>query len=255
MPPVSKKVHINVDLGEGYGNFKCGPDEELIPLIDHANIACGFHAGDPLIMANTVKLCKNHNIKIGAHPGLPDIQGFGRREIKMSPEELTAMVTYQVGALKGFLDAQDVPLHHVKPHGILYGMMYRDREVCRAVYAGVPKGTPVFGLAGTLHEEVAKELGLPFVAELYGDVKYSKDGTLVIDRKKKAWTQEETAQHIKSQLENSSVTAVTGEDVELPLGDHEVSLCCHSDSPGAVDIVSAARKMVDEFNQRYHSSG
>ena len=112
-------------------------------------------------MANTVKLCKQHNIKIGAHPGLPDIQGFGRREIKMSPEELTAMVTYQVGALKGFLDAQDVPLHHVKPHGILYGMMYRDREVCKAVYAGVPKGTPVFGLAGTLHEEVAKELGLP----------------------------------------------------------------------------------------------
>jgi lactam utilization protein B len=104
---------------------------------------------------------------------------------KMSPEELTAMVVYQVGALKGFLDAEGVTLNHVKPHGVLYGMMYRDREVCRAVYSGVPKGTPVFGLAGTLHEEVAKELGLPFVAELYGDVKYSKDGTLVIDRKKK----------------------------------------------------------------------
>lgn len=185
MPPVSKKVHINVDLGEGYGNFKCGPDEELIPLIDHANIACGFHAGDPLIMAATVRLCKQHNIKVGAHPGLPDIQGFGRREIKMSPEELRASVVYQVGALKGFLDAEGVPLHHVKPHGVLYGMMYRDREVCRAVYSGVPSGVPVFGLAGTLHEEVAKELGLPFVAELYGDVKYSKDGTLVIDRKKK----------------------------------------------------------------------
>lgn len=185
MPPVSQKVHINVDLGEGYGNFKCGPDEELIPLIDHANIACGFHAGDPLIMSNTVKLCKQHNIKVGAHPGLPDIQGFGRREIKMSPEELRTMVVYQVGALKGFLDAEGVPLHHVKPHGVLYGMMYRDREVCRAVYSGVPPGVPVFGLAGTLHEEVAKELGLPFVAELYGDVKYSKDGTLVIDRKKK----------------------------------------------------------------------
>jgi UPF0271 protein len=136
-------------------------------------------------MHQTVLACKKHNIAIGAHPGLPDIQGFGRREIKMSPEELTAAVRYQVGALKAFLDAEDVPLHHVKPHGVLYGMMYRDREVCRAVYAGVPKGTTVFGLAGTLHEEVAKELGLPFVAELYGDVKYSKDGTLVIDRKKK----------------------------------------------------------------------
>lgn len=136
-------------------------------------------------MSQTVQTCKAHNIAIGAHPGLPDIQGFGRREIKMSPEELTAMVRYQVGALKGFLDAADVPLHHVKPHGVLYGMMYKDVEVCRAVYAGVPRGIPVFGLAGTFHEEVAREMGLPFVAELYGDVKYSEDAKLVIDRKKK----------------------------------------------------------------------
>lgn len=157
-------------------------------------------------MQNTVRACKEHGVLIGAHPGLPDIQGFGRREMKLSPEELTALVTYQVGALKGFLDAEDVPLNHVKPHGVLYGksptlnllqrllciaclhgtgMMYRDKEVCRAVYAGVPKGTTVFGLAGTFHEEVAKEMNLPFTAELYGDVKYNKDGTLVIDRKKK----------------------------------------------------------------------
>jgi len=121
MPPLKSRVKINVDLGEAYGNYKCGPDDELIPLIDHANIACGFHAGDPLIMSNTVKACKEHGIAVGAHPGLPDIQGFGRREIKMSPEELTAMVRYQVGALKGFLDAEGVELHHVKPHGVLYG--------------------------------------------------------------------------------------------------------------------------------------
>jgi len=100
------------------------------------------------------------------------------------------MVRYQVGALKAFLDAEGMELHHVKPHGILYGMMYKDRETCKAVYEGVPKGVPVFGLAGTLHEEVAKELGLPFVAELYGDVKYNADGTLVIDRKKKCVSRE-----------------------------------------------------------------
>ncbi|KAK3055050.1 hypothetical protein LTR09_004210 [Extremus antarcticus] len=149
-------------------------------------------------------------------------------------------------------------------------MMYRDREVCHAVYSGIPPGTPVFGLAGTTHEEVAKELNLPFVAELYGDVKYSKDGTLVIDRKKKAWSSEDIKTHISSQIENSSVTAVTGEEVELPIGvhsptsrpstrylladllcaqDHPVSLCCHSDSPGAVQIVTAARQIVDEFNK------
>ncbi|KAK3684656.1 hypothetical protein LTR37_020057 [Vermiconidia calcicola] len=170
--------------------------------------------------------------------------------MKLSPEELTAMVRYQVGALKEFLSAEGVPLHHVKPHGVLYGMMYRDKEVCRAVYEGVPKGTRVFGLAGTVQEEVAKELGLPFTAELYGDVKYSKDGKLVIDRKKKAWTTEDTKKHISSQIENSSVTAVTGEEVELPVNDHDVSLCCHSDSPGCVDIVSTARQLIDDFNKK-----
>ncbi len=185
MPQLKGPIKINVDLGEGYGNFKCGPDAELIPLIDHANVACGFHAGDPLIMQETVQLCKANNVLIGAHPGLPDIQGFGRREMKLTPEELTALVRYQVGALKGFLDAEGEKLHHVKPHGVLYGMMYRDKEVCRAVYEGVPKGTRVFGLAGTFHEEVAEEMGLPFVAELYGDVMYNADKTLVIDRKKK----------------------------------------------------------------------
>lgn len=176
MPAPARPIKINVDLGEAYGNYICGPDEQLIPLIDHANIACGFHAGDPLIMQKTVRACKQHNIHIGAHPGLPDIQGFGRREMAFDPEELTALVRYQVGALKGFLDAEDVPLHHVKPHGVLYGMMYRDEAVCRAVYAGVPQGMRVFGLAGTLHESVAGEMGLPFTAELYGDVKVSEFG-------------------------------------------------------------------------------
>ncbi|OCL07974.1 LamB/YcsF [Glonium stellatum] len=254
MLSIKGPVKINVDLGEGYGNFKCGPDEDLIPLIDYANVACGFHAGDPLIMHETVLSCKAHGIAIGAHPGLPDIQGFGRREIKMSAEELTAAIRYQVGALKGFLDAEGLPLNHVKPHGILYGMMYRNRETCRAVYAGVPKGTTVFGLAGTIHEEVAQEMGLPFVAEIYGDVKYNADKTLVIDRKKKPWLPEETKMHIESLVENSAVTAVTGEEIELPLGGHPVSLCCHSDSPGCLEIVKTARAIVDKFNATHFPS-
>ncbi|KAI9689398.1 MAG: hypothetical protein M1822_010049 [Bathelium mastoideum] len=250
MGVIKHQVMMNVDLGEAYGNYKCGPDEELIQMIDHANVACGFHAGDPLIMQQTVTLCKQYGVAIGAHPGLPDIQGFGRREIKMSPDELTAMVRYQIGALKAFLDAEGLPLHHVKPHGVLYGMMYRDLETCRAVYAGVPKGIRVFGLAGTYHEDVAKEFGLPFTAELYGDVKYNADKTLVIDRKKKPWTAEETQKHIRAQVETSSVTAVNGQKVELPIGDHEVSLCCHSDSPGCIEIVRAARSIINEFNKK-----
>ncbi|OQO08145.1 hypothetical protein B0A48_06939 [Cryoendolithus antarcticus] len=213
MPPISCKVHINVDLGEGYGNYHPFPDDELLPLIDFANIACGFHAGDPLIMSRTVKACKVHNIRMGAHPGLPDLQGFGRRRIDIGAEELEAG--------------------------------------CRAVYRAIPPGVAVFGLAGTFHEQVAKEMGLKFFAEAYGDVKWSKDGLLVIDRVKKAWTTEDTKKHILSQLEKSSVTAVTGEEVELPFEGREVTLCCHSDSPGAVDIVTAARGIVDGFNEKH----
>ncbi|MCJ1304485.1 hypothetical protein MMC08_007297 [Hypocenomyce scalaris] len=185
MAPIKHKALINVDLGEAYGNWACGPDLELLPLIDHANIACGFHASDPLIMMETVRNCKLHKVKIGAHPGLPDLQGFGRREMKLQPEELTAITIYQVGALKGFLDREGLPLHHVKPHGVLYGMMCRDYEVAKAVMAGVPQGIPLFGLAGTNMEKAANDLGVPFWAEMYGDVKYSADGMLVIDRKKK----------------------------------------------------------------------
>lgn len=203
MAPIKHKALINVDLGEGYGNLKCvraalrssahhgtdqqhqGPDEELLPFISHANVACGFHSGDPLIMMNTVSLCKSYNIAIGAHPGLPDLQGFGRREMKLQPEELTAITVYQVGALKAFLDREEVPLHHVKPHGVLYGMMCRDYDVAVAVMKGIPKGIPVFGLAGTHMEQAANDLRIKFWAEMYGDVKYSADGMLVIDRIKK----------------------------------------------------------------------
>lgn len=216
-------------------------------------------------MQESIRLCAQHNVKIGAHPGLPDILGFGRREMKLDPEEHTANVIYQVGALKGFLDAQGLALHHVKPHGILYGMMCRDLEVCRAVMKGIAafqvrspdddgtttttKPMKVFGLAGTFQEQVAKELGLEFVAEFYGDVKYRQDGSLVVDRKKKAWAIEDVKAHVRQQISESTVTAVTGEVVTLPTEGYQVSVCCHSDSPGCVEIVTATRQVVDEQNK------
>lgn len=200
-------------------------------------------------MMETVRNCKAHNVKIGAHPGLPDLQGFGRREMKLTPEELTAITVYQVGALKGFLDREDVPLHHVKPHGILYGMMCRDYEVAKAVMLGIPKGIPVFGLAGTNMEKAAKDLGIPFWAELYGDVKYRADGSLVIDRKKQPWDLADVEKHVTQQLRTQSVTAVDGTVVPLPVGDYPVSICCHSDSPGCVGIITKTREVVDKFNR------
>ncbi|KAL2408118.1 Lactam utilization protein lamB [Exophiala dermatitidis] len=250
-PPIKHKALLNVDLGEAYGNYVCGPDLELLPLIDHANIACGFHAGDPLIMQETVRNCKKYNVKVGAHPGLPDIQGFGRREIKMSPEELTAITVYQVGALKGFLDREGVPLHHVKPHGILYGMMCRDYEIARAVMEGIPKGVPVFGLPGTNMEKAANDLGISFWAELYGDVKYNNEGMLVIDRKKKPWDLEDVRKHVSQQLNTQSVTATDGSTVKLPVKDYPITVCCHSDSPGCLGIIKTTKEVIDEFNQKH----
>ncbi|KAL3465686.1 LamB/YcsF [Aspergillus heterothallicus] len=249
MAPTSRKALINVDMGEGYGNYVCGPDKELLPMIDHANVACGFHAGDPLIMAETVALCKTHSVKIGAHPGLPDVQGFGRREMKLSPEEHTANVVYQIGALKAFLDREGVEMHHVKPHGILYGMMVRDIEVSRAVWAAVPKGMKVFGLAGTHMETTAKEAGLEFWAEYFGDVNYREDGTLIVDRKKKPWKIENVKEHVRKQLYESKVVAVTGKEVDLPVKELPITICCHSDSPGCIEIVKATREVADRFNQ------
>jgi lactam utilization protein B len=202
-------------------------------------------------MMETVKRCKEHNIKIGAHPGLPDIQGFGRREIKLSPEELEANTRYQVGALKGFLDHEDVPLHHVKPHGILYGMMCRDYEVAKAVMLGIPKGIPVFGLAGTNMEKAANDLGIPFWAEMYGDVKYGPDAMLVIDRKKKAWNLEDVRKHVTQQLETQSVVATDGSTVQLPVKEYPISVCCHSDSPGCLEIIKTTKEVVDKFNREH----
>lgn len=199
----------------------------------------------------TVKNCKEHNIKVGAHPGLPDLQGFGRREMKLSPEELTAITVYQVGALQGFLDREGIPLHHVKPHGVLYGMMCREYEVAKAVMQGIPKGIPVFGLAGTNMEKAANDLDIPFWAEMYGDVKYSKDGMLVIDRKKKPWDLEDVKKHVSQQVDSQTVTAVDGTVVELPVKDYPISICCHSDSPGCVDIIRTTREVVDRFNKEH----
>ncbi|KAL4742182.1 lactam utilization protein lamb [Aspergillus similis] len=251
MAPIKKKALINCDMGEAYGNWTCGPDLELLPLIDIANIACGFHAGDPLIMMETVRNCKAHNILVGAHPGLPDIQGFGRREMKLFPEELTAITIYQVGALQGFLDREGVRLNHVKPHGVLYGMMCRDYEVAKAVMLGIPKGIPVFGLPGTNMERAANDLGIEFRAEFYGDVKYDSNGMLVIDRKKKPWYPADVEKHVRQQLEDQSVTSVDGVVVPLPIQDYEVSICCHSDSPGCLEIIKTTKKVVDEFNKKY----
>src|SRR5450432_3764100 len=145
-------VMINCDMGEAYGLYRMGDDEGLMPHIDVANVACGFHASDFNHMRKTVQLAKQYGVKIGAHPSLPDLQGFGRREMAIGSEELAAAIVYQVGALKAFLDAEGIPLSHIKPHGALYAMAARDERVANAVADGAAQfDVPLFGLANTLH--------------------------------------------------------------------------------------------------------
>ncbi len=154
-----------------------------MPLISLANVACGFHGSDYNHMRSTVRLAKQHGVKVGAHPSLPDLQGFGRREMKMPREELANCMIYQIGALKGFLDAEGMPLNHIKPHGALYGMAARMEEVAHAVAdAADVFHVPIMGMKGTCHERVYKARGHGFIAEFYADLFYNDDGTLIITR-------------------------------------------------------------------------
>src|ERR671925_2175053 len=178
---------INCDMGEGFGLYRCGDDAAIMPYITLANVACGFHASDPTVMHRTVRLAKQHGVKVGAHPSLPDLQGFGRREMKMDPKELADCLIYQVGALKAFLDAEGMALNHIKPHGALYGMAARNEEVAHAVAdAADVYGVPIFGMAGTLHETVYTARGHGFIAEYYCDLAYRGDGGLIITREHEA---------------------------------------------------------------------
>src|ERR1035438_7894232 len=144
-------VPVSCDIGEGFGIWELGADEEIMPHIDVANAACGFHAGDPLVMRNTVARAKAHGVSVGAHPSYPDLQGFGRREMKMDGDELTAAIIYQVGALRAFLDVEGMALSHIKPHGALYGLAARDEATANAIADAVELfGVPVLGMAGTV---------------------------------------------------------------------------------------------------------
>jgi len=149
---------INCDMGESFGIYNAGNDEQIMPLIDVANVACGFHASDPNHMRKTVELAKKNKVKVGAHPSFPDLQGFGRREMKMPKLDLKNMIMYQVGALKAFLDEYDMPLNHIKPHGSLYVMASKDEEIARAIADAVETfNVSIYGMANTVHEKIYKK--------------------------------------------------------------------------------------------------
>lgn len=234
-------MSINSDMGEALGLHTFGNDVPLMSIIDVANLACGFHSGDPTTMEETVRLASEHGVRVGAHPGLPDLVGFGRREMKLSPDEVEDIVRYQVGALSGFLRKHAMELSHIKPHGSLYGMLARDPELMLgAVRVAKDYGVPVYGLAGSQHQVVAEREGVEFVGELYVDLDYNSQGELIILRRPHVTDPQAAADRAKRALETGIVLAEDGTELSIPFG----SICVHSDAPNSVEVASAVRAVL-----------
>jgi UPF0271 protein len=231
-------------MGEGFGLYKMGDDEAIMPLITAANVACGFHASDFNHMRRTVGLAKKDGVKVGAHPSLPDLQGFGRREMKIGREELANCIIYQVGALKGFLEAEGMPLNHIKPHGALYGMAARMEEIAHAVCdaADVFK-VPLMGMINTCHERIYKARDHKFIAEFYTDLDYADDGSLIITREHEAKDPKDAADRSVRAIKEGKVKSVGGKDVAVRAD----AICVHSDTPNAVAIAVAVRDAVKPY--------
>ncbi|MFB0836318.1 5-oxoprolinase subunit PxpA [Arthrobacter halodurans] len=236
--PARPRVTINSDLGEGIGLHRFGNDTALMELIDVANVACGYHAGDPDVMDETVRLAGEHGVAVGAHPGLPDVVGFGRRRMALTPGEVESIILYQTGALSAFLGKHGLPLNHIKPHGSLYGMLAGDEALMEAA-AGVAQqyGVPFFGLAGTAHESVCAREGVDFVPELYVDLNYAADGGLIIQRRPETTDPAAAGDRVRRALGGQSVLAVDGTELEIAFA----SICVHSDAPNSPDVARAVR--------------
>ncbi|MGA8644964.1 5-oxoprolinase subunit PxpA [Candidatus Binatus sp.] len=237
-------IGINCDMGESFGIYKMGNDVAIMPFVTIANVACGFHASDPSVMAQTVQLAKRHKVKVGAHPSLPDLVGFGRREMQIHPDEITDCIIYQVGALRGFLEREGVPLNHIKPHGALYGMAARSAEVASAIArAAMVFGVPLVGMSGTLQEEIYTAKGVAFIAEFYADLDYARDGSLIITREHAAVAPKVAAERVLRAIKDGVVKSIDGPDV----GVRVESVCVHSDTPGAVEVAQAVHECLANY--------
>lgn len=242
------KIDINCDLGEGFGRYDFGLDSELMKYISSANIACGFHAGDPSTMAKTVQLALKQGVKIGAHPGYPDLQGFGRRSMDILPEDLKNMIIYQVAALKGFVEAHGGRLNHVKPHGALYNMASRDKASATAIVEAVKLidgDLIIYGPPKSELDEVSKEIGIRFHAEAFADRAYRADGQLVSRDKEGALIHDvdTCAKRIEKLLEEESMDTIEGDLIEMKAQ----TICVHGDNEKALHFVQALNKKLHDL--------
>ena len=242
-------VDLNCDMGESFGRYKLGFDEEVIKLISSANVGCGFHGGDPHVMRDTVAMAKENGVGVGAHPGLPDLLGFGRREMKVTPEEVKDYFIYQIGALKAFVEVAGMKLQHVKMHGALDAMARADEELTRAMCEATKEVSPdLIWLAhsGIMTVEIAWNTGLKVVQEVYADRAYNADKTLVSRKLPGAVLKDpkEIGARIKQLIESGTITTIDGKTLELEFD----SICVHGDTPGALEMIKTIRGILSEHN-------
>ncbi|HEY7189659.1 MAG TPA: 5-oxoprolinase subunit PxpA [Vicinamibacterales bacterium] len=237
------RIDLNADVGESFGAYKLGRDEDLIPLITSANVACGFHAGDPGVMRATVAIARDHHVAVGAHPGFPDLVGFGRRELNASPQEVEDAVAYQIGALAGIAAAQGVRLQHVKAHGALYNMAVRARPLADAIAratASVDRTLILLGLPGSELIEAGKRAGLQTASEGFADRAYQRDGALVPRTQAGAVIDDAktVVDRAVMMARERTVVAIDGSRVPIDIE----TLCVHGDTPGAAALASRIRQ-------------
>ena len=240
-------VDINCDMGESFGNWELGRDEAVMPYITSANIAAGYHAGDPHVMNETVGLAAEQGVGIGVHPGLPDKMGFGRRTIDATPEEVRDYVTYQLGALDAFARQHGTTLQHVKPHGAMYSMLSESPEHARAAMEGIlDVDSDLIYLATDMHiYEVAEEVeGLRAVFEGYVDIDYRADRSLIVEQSVADKDPAVVADRFVSIATEGVVEAASGEEIEVPAE----SICIHGDNPEAVELLEAIHERVEEHD-------
>lgn len=240
-------VDLNCDMGESFGAYRIGADDEVLPHVTSANIACGFHGGDPAVMRRTVAAAKAHGVAVGAHPGLPDLVGFGRRAMDITPEEAYDLVVYQVGALAAFAAAAGVTLSHVKPHGALYNMAAATpalaESIARAV-RDVDAGLALFGLAGSHLVRAGEAAGLRTASETFADRAYMADGSLVSRKRPDAMVTDalEAVRRAVRMVREGVVRAVSGEAVMIRAD----TICIHGDGAHAAELARALREGLEQ---------
>jgi 5-oxoprolinase (ATP-hydrolysing) subunit A len=238
------QIDISCDMGESFGPWKMGFDEEMMQYISSANIAGGFHAGDPTTMRKTVALAKEHGVAVGVHPGYRDLLGFGRREIDVPPDEIHDEVIYQLGALREFARYYDMEVQHVKPHGALYMVAARDEELSRAIIEAIQRVDPgllLFCMQASVTYQLAQKMDQPVVAEFYADREYNDDAQIVFTRSvAEELDPEEVGDRAVRAVTENMVKTESGKDIEVASD----SVCVHGDTPGAVRLAEAiARKL------------